>query len=235
MAPRFGGGLCLASIVRAPIVATMKACTKCGVEKNLDEFYFRKERGIHDSICRACTNDSKQARRRKQGAKERVVVPSDATEKYCTMCEEVHPIEQFYTTGKKVDGTPRYKSECKKWTLLRAKNDYNYAAKKAQRSATVESYLRHLLSHTTKRSRKELTIEGMLDIWSSQSGLCAYSGIPMEHQIGHPHVASIDRIDSSRGYTMDNVQLVIRPVNFMKSNMSEGEFLEICKLIAERN
>lgn len=35
---------------------------------------------------------------------------------------------------------------------------------------------------------------------------------------------SIDRIDSSKGYTKDNIWLICSAVNFMKSNLNLEEF-----------
>lgn len=46
--------------------------------------------------------------------------------------------------------------------------------------------------------------------------------------------ASLDRIDSSKGYTKDNVQLVAFIVNYMKNALSESEFLTICNGIVKK-
>lgn len=45
--------------------------------------------------------------------------------------------------------------------------------------------------------------------------------------------ASLDRIDNKLGYTKDNIQWVYRSVNFMKNELDQNEFIEICKQIAE--
>jgi hypothetical protein len=45
----------------------------------------------------------------------------------------------------------------------------------------------------------------------------------------------LDRIDSSKGYTIDNVQWVHKIVNIMKHDVEEKEFFNWCKLITERN
>jgi hypothetical protein len=39
---------------------------------------------------------------------------------------------------------------------------------------------------------------------------------------------SIDRIDSNKSYTKDNIQLVCTPVNNAKCNMSDDEFIKMC-------
>lgn len=45
--------------------------------------------------------------------------------------------------------------------------------------------------------------------------------------------ASLDRIDSSLGYIIGNVQWVYKGVNFMKGEMSHDYFIEMCKMITE--
>ncbi len=44
---------------------------------------------------------------------------------------------------------------------------------------------------------------------------------------------SIDRIDSSGDYTIDNVQLVCSCVNIMKREISQDIFMKFCKAIAK--
>ena len=45
--------------------------------------------------------------------------------------------------------------------------------------------------------------------------------------------ASLDRIDSTKGYIEGNVQWVDKIVNAMKWNIPEKYFIEICKTIAK--
>ncbi len=43
---------------------------------------------------------------------------------------------------------------------------------------------------------------------------------------------SIDRIDSMKDYTSDNVQFVCSVVNVMKNKLPEADFIQFCTLIA---
>ena len=52
-------------------------------------------------------------------------------------------------------------------------------------------------------------------------------------QTVNPYNISVDRIDSSSGYTKDNIQLVTVAVNHMKWNMNEETFLEMCDLVSK--
>lgn len=44
--------------------------------------------------------------------------------------------------------------------------------------------------------------------------------------------ASVDRIDSSKGYTLDNIQIVHKKANKLKMDFSENDFFAMCKAIA---
>lgn len=63
-----------------------------------------------------------------------------------------------------------------------------------------------------------------------QDNRCALSDIPFEEQ--GKFSFSIDRIDSNKGYTKDNIQLVNQYINVMKSDMSQEMFLLMCKQVA---
>jgi len=45
--------------------------------------------------------------------------------------------------------------------------------------------------------------------------------------------ATIDRIDNSKGYTIENIQIVSYQANRMKSNASQKELIEFAKYILE--
>ena len=45
--------------------------------------------------------------------------------------------------------------------------------------------------------------------------------------------ASVDRINSSIGYTPDNIQIVHLDINRMKYNFSQEKFMKLCKLVVE--
>jgi hypothetical protein len=47
--------------------------------------------------------------------------------------------------------------------------------------------------------------------------------------------ASLDRIDSSKGYTKNNIQWIYKPINSMKRDYTQERFIELCKLVAKNN
>ena len=100
------------------------------------------------------------------------------------------------------------------------------------------SYWKQLLRHAKVRSR-EVTIS-LNDAWEQylkQNGICALSGEPINFGIpGRKNrasiTASLDRIDSSKGYIVDNIQWVHKHVNIMKWNLTEQRFVELCNKIS---
>lgn len=68
------------------------------------------------------------------------------------------------------------------------------------------------------------------DMFSNFTGKCALSGVDLD--IGYNGNASLDRIDSKLGYVKENVQWVDAKVNLAKRNMSDEEFIEMCKNVA---
>jgi hypothetical protein len=82
-----------------------------------------------------------------------------------------------------------------------------------------------------------MKIEDLLALYEAQGGLCAITLIPMTTGIreGRKRTnVSIDRIDSSKGYSLDNIQLVCTIVNLMKLDMTQTEFTKWCAAVADR-
>jgi len=73
-------------------------------------------------------------------------------------------------------------------------------------------------------------------IWKlflKQDRKCALSGLPIEfgtkgRELG---TASLDRIDSTKGYTPENVQWLHKDINQMKMDLTEQKFVDLCKRV----
>lgn len=100
---------------------------------------------------------------------------------------------------------------------------------------------RYSLRNAKKRFKEfNLTLEDLKQVWEQQNGICPYTGLklylPTWNKKGSYEQlwcrASLDRIDSSKGYVVGNVQFVSTPINFMKSTMSDLETKQYLKLIS---
>lgn len=70
--------------------------------------------------------------------------------------------------------------------------------------------------------------EFIQSLFEKQEGKCFYTGEDLELQSGTTEFFSIDRIDSLKGYTKDNVVLCTWKINKLKSNLPINTFFDIC-------
>ncbi len=84
-----------------------------------------------------------------------------------------------------------------------------------------------------------ITIEYAWRIYTKQNGLCNLTKIPIgldfRDSDKKEKTASLDRIDSTKGYIEGNVQWVHKTINYMKKDLKQEEFIRLCKLIGENN
>ena len=146
--------------------------------------------------------------------------------RHCRVCDKDLPIERF-------QGTRKVCNACL------------YASRRANASKDHRVYLGIALSQAKKRSKKRgyddfsLTLDELCDIWSRQDGKCALSGIIMTHHLDSIGArkdfnASIDRIDPTKGYVRQNVQLVATRVNVLKSDLDESQLYWWVKALWEQ-
>lgn len=82
----------------------------------------------------------------------------------------------------------------------------------------------------------DLTVPYLMEIWNAQHGKCALSRIPLlhRHQTDNANdMASLDRIDSSKGYIQGNVQFISCALNWAKSNRTDDSILDLLAKIAK--
>ncbi len=82
-----------------------------------------------------------------------------------------------------------------------------------------------------------ITIEDAWNLFLKQNRKCSISGRYLNFEnaegIKQKQTASLDRIDSSKGYTIDNVQWVHKDFNKAKMAMHTKDFIKICIEVAE--
>lgn len=193
-------------------------CELCSI--NIDEnfvksFKPKEYKSIH-GFCRNC---------RKKLRKLQLIFGG----KVCTKCQKDKPFGDFPVHKKTYDGFDSWCKECRK--------DYSYEVNR-----TLDTHLRAILSRCKEDRRKifvDLTLEQLVNLYNSQEGKCAISGIDMTYQrtkrIHNMYNASLDRIDSSKSYTLENVQFVCWFVNRMKGETGTNELFKWCQHILKNN
>lgn len=84
-----------------------------------------------------------------------------------------------------------------------------------------------------------LTIEQAWQQFEQQNKKCALTNIDIsfstqrQRMIGIPQTASLDRIDSTKGYTSDNIQWVHKDINLMKNHFSQDHFINLCQKVID--
>ena len=104
----------------------------------------------------------------------------------------------------------------------------------------VYSPFRKFLNVCKTRSKKnnsvcDLDVEYLLNLWNSQNKKCPYTGLEMIlptssssfHNEKSLKKASLDRIDSSKGYIKGNVEFVTQFINLAKNDYSKSDVTNI--------
>ena len=83
----------------------------------------------------------------------------------------------------------------------------------------------------------EITIEQIWDLFLKQNRRCALSGMELKFAPSRKAyaqtTASLDRIDSLKVYTMDNIQWVHKRIQTMKMDSEEQDFINFCHTISD--
>lgn len=107
---------------------------------------------------------------------------------------------------------------------------------KGHKEISMRFYKSIIYNAQSRKLDFNISIEYLWDLFIKQSRLCALSGLPLVFGANNGKVegtASLDRINSSMGYIVGNVQWVHKTVNNMKWDMSQEYFLQLCKTISE--
>lgn len=102
-------------------------------------------------------------------------------------------------------------------------------------NSMIQTYFKKMLRRANKSSFKvNVDMEYLEQLIIKQNFKCALSGLNIEFKplyLAKDATASLDRIDSSKGYIKGNVQWVHKDINFMKNKLKIDKFLELCSII----
>lgn len=143
----------------------------------------------------------------------------------CTACNQEKREDEFYARK----NSKYLRHQCK--VCANFKRRYDLVA--------------NMLSNSKARAKRkglefDLDKEFLLKLRDEQQNRCALSGVLLDwdHTKSSKRKcpdnrASIDRIDSSKGYTRDNIQLLADMVNRVKNNYTQDAFINMCVRVSE--
>jgi len=126
------------------------------------------------------------------------------------------------------------RNDCKKCVIDRsARNSISYVP---LHERDIISRFKNLCTKARLRTKEFNLIDAdLLDLWDKQDGRCAYTKLPLLATANQFNTVSLDRVDSSKGYVVGNIQLVCSAINKMKQEYTEEMFLLFCLLVTQNN
>ena len=177
-----------------------KHCQECDVEKEKYEFNIvRKNKDGRDGCCRDC----RRAKRRLEYAKGGEHVKRA---EYAALYRKEH------------------RENAKKYL-----DNYDRASPRRM----LHGSLRRALQR--RPTENAVTISDLMAMFVGLNGCCSLSGLEMtwgaRAKVGKPSLTSIsiDRIDSSKGYSKGNVRLICHGLNALRGAWSDGEALVLAE------
>lgn len=176
--------------------------------------------------------------KRKQRLRTKFIQYDSKGNLYCYVCKEYKPETEFDINNDKSGWFRNFKDrrckQCKKMQAIRRK--LANRGKQDLDRMLLERW--HGIIDRSKRRgwNCDITIDYLRELWCKQNGLCAISNIPMTYIFNSgrtPTNLSVDRIDSKKPYTKDNIQLVCMAVNQMKSDLDNATFYRFCEAVVE--
>jgi hypothetical protein len=100
-------------------------------------------------------------------------------------------------------------------------------------------FLHRIKAHNRESGKQyDITLEDLKVQWEKQHGICPYTGWTMKRPVNStvrrsvsPDSASVDRIDSSKGYTKDNIQFICLMAQYAKNTFQEADVLKFCEAV----
>lgn len=147
----------------------------------------------------------------------------------CSHCSGEFPAtaEFFYRHSQTSDG---WHSWCK--PCCKEGNKRSLVKKYSTFEGRISTFLLSCKTSAKKRGQEfSLTRNDFLHMWDAQDGVCVYTGMKMELQPNTLLSVSVERIDSSIGYTSDNTVLCCNVINRMKSDLDAQTFFDLCRSV----
>lgn len=132
--------------------------------------------------------------------------------------------------GKKDPNRKEHLAKCRIKGLLVRKSTFTA-------TAILKCAKNNIRNRIGEKLEFNITRAYLKELWESQKGMCPYTNIQLVLPTIYETIkditirASLDRIDSSKGYIKGNVQFISTAINYMKSTMTNEETINFINLI----
>ena len=174
---------------------------------------------LHRGTCRNCKRDYRSVNDESYKIHK---AQNGKWASYCSGCG----MEQQYTRKDHAKQSSLQDWQCKK-CVAKAKG----FSKNRRVGSKQRMFNRFKKSAKARGLKWNLTLE---QIFLDYNGVCCLTGEPISIDYDS-QTASLDRIDSSKGYEVGNIQWVLSDINMMKRNMEQRKFIELCKKVSKRS
>ncbi len=109
---------------------------------------------------------------------------------------------------------------------------------------TVQGRIVYLIRNSKSRAIKkglgfDLTSDHIMQLYTQQNGACKRTGIEFDLTAKsdgskNPKCMTLDRIDNTKGYTLENTELVCYHYNIAKNSFPIDELYTLCELILDK-
>lgn len=197
-----------------------KFCNKCETLKDLNDFYKQKGNKYNKrSECKECT------RKRNKN------VYNDPLKRE----------KKLHINKKHIEENQEYYRNYHKEYYIKNKN--NFSIRSCKTYSSVDGRAKSLYSSAKRRSIKhnlEFDLSFSKIVVTLMLGKCERTGItfdlsPASKTWRNPYAPSLDRINSNKGYTNDNVKVVVNMYNTGKGQHTDEEFIKFCHIVAKAN
>lgn len=187
----------------------MKICKECNIKYDESEFYIQRHK----------------RKSKKQG--EYIL---ETLSSYCKACDRLK--------AKKIKDSKEYKERSNRSRKYRKDTDsiYKEHVNKQKRESVRNNPKQRMLAHAKARAKKhgyevDITIDDIII-----PDLCPLLNIPFVNgtQYDYLYTHTLDRIDSTKGYTKDNIWVITMLANSMKNCATIPQLLTFSKNIQNK-
>jgi len=128
-------------------------------------------------------------------------------------------------------------------TPLRRRVGYKYLPKKElDELSPFRPHLKSIKCHAKKINKQVfISLEDLKNKWDEQEGKCVLTGWSMVNYQStrirparSPERASVDRIDSLKDYTIDNIRFICMMAQFAKNDFNDAAVINFCEAVVQK-